>query len=185
MRENLSSAENQQERSKEFWRGYVVGLVDAEGCFHVAFQRRADLPLGISIIPEFQVSQNEKSKKALEQLQTIFGCGYIKPNHRHSRDTTLVYIVRDRIDLLTKIIPFLEINLLVTEKQNDFRLFARIVRMMNQGEHQKISGIEKIINLAYQMNNGGKRRKVSSQQLITLLKSSETIRKTPTKSVKT
>lgn len=49
---NPLSADNQQERSKrQFLRGYVVGLVDGEGSFHIAFQKRDDLPIGISIIP--------------------------------------------------------------------------------------------------------------------------------------
>lgn len=181
MRKKPSSAENQQERSKEFWRGYVTGLIDSEGCFHVAFQRRKDLPLGISIIPEFQISQDERSKKALEKVQLILGCGYIKPNHRHSNDKTLVYIVRDRIDLLTKVISFLEVSPLQTEKRNDFQLFRQIVEAMNQGNHRIRQGVEKIIILAYKMNGGGKRRKISLSKLLTLLKSPETTRKTRAK----
>lgn len=177
MSDNPSSADNQQERSKEFWRGYVVGLIDGEGCFHIAFQVRKDLPLGISIIPEFHVSQNSASRRALERLKTLFDCGYIKPNHNHSEDKTWVFIVRDRIDLLTKVIPILEVFQLQTEKKNDFVLFAEVVRKMNQGLHRTRNGAVEIMSLAYRMNGGGSRRKIPLQRLIELLKSSETVRK--------
>ncbi len=178
-RENLTSADNQQERSKEYIRGYVTGLVDSEGSFHVAFQMRPDLPLGVSIIPEFHVSQNEESMIVLELTKKLLGCGYIKPNHRNSKDRTFVYVVRDRIDLMTKVIPFFEINTLQTSKKNDFALFAQIVRFMQLGVHRNSQGVKEIIRLAYQMNGGGSRRIRTERMLLSSLKSSETIRKTP------
>ena len=171
-----ASADNQQERSKEFLRGYVTGLVDGEGSFHIAFQKREDLPLGISIIPEFHISQSANSKKALEIAVKVLGCGYIKPNHRYSKDDTYVFVVRDRVDLITKIIPFFEYNNLITTKCNDFLIFARIVRLVRDGLHRTPDGTKKIINLAYSMNNNGSRRIRTKEELVTLLKSSETTR---------
>lgn len=177
--ENLSSADNQQERSKEFLRGYVCGLVDGEGSFHIAFAIRKDLPFGISVIPEFHVSQNFESRNVLELIKAILGCGYIKPNHRNSKDDTFVYVVRDRIDLLTKVIPFFEFNQLSTSKKQDFKIFSTIVRMINSGKHRVISGMREIIDLAYRMNAGGKRRIRKKEELFTLLKSSTTTCQNP------
>ena len=176
-RKKASSADNQQERSKrQFFRGYVVGLVDGEGSFHVAFPKREDLVLGISVIPEFHVSQNYRSIKVLELLKSILGCGYLKANHPGSKDNTYVFVVRDRNDLLTKIIPYFEVNNLLTTKINDFKIFATIVRMMDRGLHLNQKGIIKIIKLAYQMNEKGNRRKKKLKETIDSLKSSETIR---------
>ena len=171
-----ASADNQQERSKEFLRGYVTSLVDGEGSFHIAFQTRNDLPLGISIIPEFHLSQNAHSKRVFEIAQKVLGCGYIKPNHRNSKDCTYVLVVRDRVDLTTKLIPFFEFNELVTNKQKDFQTFAKIVKMMNRGLHRNKAAVTKIIDLAYTMNNQGSRRIRTKNDLVTSLKSSETIR---------
>ena len=176
---NPSSADNQQERSKEFLRGYITGLVDGEGSFHIAFGKRDELPLGISIIPEFHLSQNQESKKVLEITQRFLGCGYIKANHRLSNDKTYVLVVRDKIDLATKVVPFFEFNQLVTEKKKDFQIFAQIVRMVSLGQHKELKYVRKIIDLAYQMNGGGKRRIRSKQELFKLLKSSTTICQSP------
>ncbi|OQA52142.1 MAG: LAGLIDADG endonuclease [candidate division WS2 bacterium ADurb.Bin280] len=183
-RENPSSADNQQERSKMFLRGYVTGLVDGEGSFHIAFQIRKDLPLGISIIPEFHISQSSHSKGALEIAREILGCGYIKPNHRKSKDDTYVLVVRDRSDLLTKIVPFFQYYRLQTRKSDDFAKFCEIVGLMSKGLHKTTSGVRKIIDIAYTMNGDGARRIRTKQELITSLKSSETIRKSPPKADK-
>jgi len=183
IRENPTSADNQQERSKMFLRGYVTGLVDGEGSFHIAFQIRKDLSLGISIIPEFHISQSRRSKKALEIAREVLGCGYIKPNHRKSKDDTYVLVVRDRSDLLTKIIPFFEYYRLQTQKHDDFAKFCEIVRLMDRGLHRSVSGVKKIIGIAYRMNGDGTRRIRKKQELIASLKSSETIWKISAKSV--
>ena len=157
-------------------RGYVTGLVDGEGSFHIAFQKRNDLPLGISIIPEFHISQSAKSYDALEIAKRILGCGYIKPNHRNSKDKTYVLVVRDRIDLMTKVIPFFEFNKLITNKRKDFQTFAKVVRLVDKRLHLNKDGAKMIIDLAYTMNNEGARRVRSKKELIASLKSSETIR---------
>jgi hypothetical protein len=178
-RKKSSSADNQQERSKQYLAGYVVGLVDGEGSFHVAFPRRDDLTFGMAVIPEFHLSQHKESKQVLELTKKLFGCGYIKENHRNSADKTLVYVIRSKEDLLLRIIPFFEIYQLKTSKKKDFEIFARIVKLIHQGKHSEKKGLRKIINLAYSMNQSGKRRIRKKEDLFFALKSSETIRRTP------
>lgn len=179
MSKNPISADNQQERSKQFICGYVVGLVDGEGSFHIAFPKRDDLSQGISVMPEFHLSQHRDSQQVLELTKKLFGCGYIKENHPKSKDKTLVYIVRSRKDLLLHIIPFFEVNRLKTFKAKDFMIFAKIVRLIHQGQHQTKKGLLKIIDLAYKMNKSGQRRIRKKEDLIIALKSSETIRRRP------
>lgn len=166
---NPTSADNQQERSKQFFCGYIVGLVDGEGSFHIAFPKRDDLSGGFSVMPEFHLSQHCDSRQVLELAKRLFGCGYIKENHPKSSDMTLVYIVRSRHDLLTKVIPFFEINELRTLKANDFKIFAKIVRFIHKGKHKNKQGLIEIINLAYKMNKSGQRRTRKKEDLIKLL----------------
>ena len=134
-------------------------------------------------MPEFHLSQHRESKQVLELVQKLFGCGYIKENHPKSKDKTLVYIVRSREDLLLKIIPFFETYSLKTKKQKDFKIFAQIVRLVHQGQHQNLEGLLKIVGLAYTMNQSGQRRIRKKEDLITTLKSSETIRRNHLKKV--
>ncbi len=160
-RENVLSADNQQGRLQHRlspW--YVSGFVDGEGSFHIAIYKDAKMKTGWKIIPEFHVSQRVSSRSILDELIPFFQCGYVKANHRtNPKDVTYVYVVRDRNDLTEKIIPFFERYPLKTEKANDFRLFARIVRMMINNNHRTDPGVKQIITLAYQMNGSGRYRR--------------------------
>ena len=168
------SADNQQERLDS----YISGYVDGEGSFHVAIQKVKHVRFGYQLLPEFHVSQNLDYAKTLSVIQKRFGCGYIKENHPKSKDKTLVYIIRNRKDLLLRVIPFFETYSLKTKKQKDFEIFAQIVRLVHQGQHRNIKGLLKIVDLAYKMNQSGQRRIRKKEDLITALESSETIRRT-------
>src|SRR5579864_5438444 len=102
--DNLIGADNQQERLD----AYLAGFVDGEGSFHVAVQRNPSTRLGLQLVPEFHVSQNPERREVLDLLQRRLGCGRIVENHRGSRDTSMVFVVRKRDDLLRQVIPFFE-----------------------------------------------------------------------------
>ncbi len=168
LRKNAPSADNQQGRSGNgFEPWYVSGFVDGEGSFHVAIYPDASVKTGWRIIPEFHVSQRVSSKHVLERLILFFDCGYVKANHqKNPRDVTFVYVVRDRNDLLKKIIPFFEKHQLQTEKASDFKTFARVVRMMSQKIHCVSDGLQTIIELAYTMNGSGRYRKRQKETIV-------------------
>ena len=173
---NVLSADNQQERLRLPDPWYITGLVDGEGSFHVAIYKDERMRTSLKFIPEFHVSQNAPSQKVLEELQQFFKCGNIRMNHRgRISDQTYVFVVRNREDLLTKIIPFFQKHQLRTTKRKDFETFAQVVQMMSQGKHQEKTGAQEIISLAYRMNAFGKRRTTKQKDLITIVKSSETI----------
>ena len=168
--DNVLSADNQQGRLHEW---YVSGFADGEGSFHIALYKDVRMKTGWKVIPEFHVSQRVSSRSVLDSLVQFFGCGYVKANHpTNPRDVTYVYVVRDREDLMTRIIPFFQKFPLQTEKANDFRLFAQVVELMKKGEHRQEVGINSIIHLAYQMNGAGKYRRKN----IMSVKPSETTR---------
>ena len=79
--------------------------------------------------------------------------------------------------MLTKIVPSNIINCkLKKERFSDIR---KIIRMVSLGHHRNLKYVKEIIDLAYTMNGGGKRRIRTKQELYKLLKSSETIREKP------
>ena len=170
--DNVSGAVNQQERLD----AYIAGYVDGEGSFHVAIQRNPSTRNGWQLVPEFHVSQAIERRQVLDLIVQRLDCGRIQPNHRGSKDTTLVYVVRDRRDLLTKVIPFFETQPLLSSKQQEFLFFARIVRAMAQGQHLSKEGFQTLAELALSMNGGGKYRRVHGARRRP--ESSETIRQT-------
>jgi LAGLIDADG endonuclease len=155
-RDNVPGAANQQERLD----AYLAGFVDGEGTFHVAVCRSESTRAGFQLVPEFHVSQNPERRQVLDLLEQRLGCGRIRENHRGSRDTTLVFVVRRRLDLLQQVIPFFEANPLLSSKQQEFVTFAAIVRAMAAGEHLSLSGFEALKARALTMNGGGRYRRV-------------------------
>src|SRR5687767_11492282 len=115
-RDNAPGADNQQERLD----AYIAGFVDGEGSFHVAVQRNPSTRVGWQLVPEFHVSQAPERRQVLDLIAQRLDCGRIRANHRGSSDTTLVFVVRNRDDLLTKVFPFFEAQPLLSSKQGDF-----------------------------------------------------------------
>ena len=156
-RDNASSAVNQQERLDS----YIAGYVDGEG--FVSRRRSTESETtraGWQLVPEFHVSQNAERRQVLDLIRTRLGCGRIQANHRRSADTSLVYVVRNRNDLLTKVIPFFERHPLLSAKQEEFVAFSAIVRSMARGEHLDREGFRSIRTAAVSMNGGGRYRRV-------------------------
>lgn len=177
MSEKVLSADNQQERSISIQPWYITGFSEGEGTFHIALYKDPKMETSVKVIPEFHINQSYLRISTLREIQQYFGCGYIKANHvKNSRDTTYVYVVRNRDELLKKIIPFFERYKLRSVKQLSFETFAKIVRMMAKGQHRTKAGVRKIIDLAYTMNVDGKYRLRKKEELFKILKSSETIR---------
>ncbi|MBI5005221.1 MAG: LAGLIDADG family homing endonuclease [Candidatus Lloydbacteria bacterium] len=129
---------------------YIVGLVDGEGSFTV-YVKNIDREKGakrrVRVEPKFYVKLIEKDKHILYSLQQFFGCGSVyfqkdtRPNHQHCYR----YEVYNRDDINRVIIPFFQKHTLkFSSKKNDFRIFCKIMRMVNNEEHLKKSGLKKM-----------------------------------------
>lgn len=177
--DNAMSAGNQQGRPNRCLSSYVSGFVDGEGSFHIAVQRSPTVKWRWQVVPEFHVSQHQSDKELLELIQGTFGCGYIKPNHwTKSGDLTLVYVVKNRRELLDTVIPFFEEFPLITSKKESFHKFAVIVRRLERGDHRTLEGLKDLLRIAFSINRGGSYRKLSLEAIFNDLEPSETIRQT-------
>jgi hypothetical protein len=176
--DNVSGADNQQERLD----GYIAGYVDGEGSFSVSVQRNASCRVGFQLVPEFHVSQNGDRAQVLEVIRCRLDCGYIKPNSK--RDRALVLVVRNRSDLLEHVIPFFERVPLLSAKQADFERFAAIVKRMALGHHRTRSGFEILLRQAVSMNGAGRYRKVRWEELVALQNPQRLVRRTGRKARK-
>ena len=140
---------------------YISGYVDGEGCFTVTFNKRAKAKLGWELRPSFSVSQNEDRRQVLDLMQEYFGCGYIR---RDYADKTVKYEIRDHNDL-EKVITHFDQFPLLSKKQKDFELFKKVCRIIGVRRHLQKDGFADIVNLAYQMNGSGKRKRTKEEIL--------------------
>lgn len=160
---NTSRADNQQEKLLTI--GWILGFVDGEGCFSISFVKQPDrqeavrirrgYTTGYQVTHEFTVMQGARSLKNLKELRSFFGVGAIYINRRHDnhKEDLFRYSVSRRDDLLNVIIPFFEKYRLRTVKKQDFRLFARCMKLIQWGKHLTRGGVIQIALLTEKMNH--------------------------------
>ena len=132
---------------------WVVGFVDGEGCFYVGVNSQPEMKTGYQVLPEFTVVQHEQDIQLLYALKQFFGCGVVRQNH----GDRMAYRVRGVDHLQERVIPFFEQHPLKTKKHLDFLKFRKILMMMYRNEHLTLDGIEKIRQIASEMNRGRER----------------------------
>ena len=170
------SADNQQGSLDKNLCNYLVGFVDGEGTFHIGIHKRNSLTTGWQVYYEFHVSQNYDKVSILKDIKKTLGCGYIKPNHRNSNDKTYVLVVRNKKDLLGKVIPFFKKYPFRSPKQKEFEKFVKVVKIVEKKGHLNRKGLLKIAKIAYSMYGNGKYRKTSLNRITVSPDPSETIR---------
>jgi len=143
---------------------YVSGLTDGEGCFCISLSVRRKLCTGIEVRPSFALSLNERDLSLLEDLQTFFGCGWIR---QPRGDRTYKYEVRSVADLMAWILPHFEAHPLQGIKARSFDGFSRVCQMVWQGDHLRPDGLRDIIDVACELNLG--RRRTSRDTLLRVL----------------
>ena len=137
---------------------YVVGLVDGEGSFTV-YIRNPDVisyaKRRVVVEPKFYLKLVERDKDILVSLQSFFGCGsiYYQKDTRPNHQPCYRYEVFRWEELTTIIIPFfLEHPLLFPTKQQDFKIFVRLMKQLNRGVHKTDSGLRQLFELKQQMH---------------------------------
>jgi hypothetical protein len=145
---------------------YLIGFIDAEGCFYIGVVPSKETKNKWQIIAFFKVSQNPSGKVILDKMKQYFDTGYVKPNDTIvSSDKSLAYVVRSIKDLMHHVIPKLEGKLVV--KRKVFLQFKKVVTMMYERKHLEKKTFKEIIDIAYAMNT--QKRKIKKEDILSSL----------------
>ena len=149
---NVSSAGKWQERPDLAW--WIVGFVDGEGTFAINLFRNKTSELGWQCFPEFVITQGKGSIYSLLSVKEFFGCGQIYVNNRkdNHRENILRFCIRNRMDILNKVIPFFKVYKLKTKKREDFEKFYKIIYMLEKKLHLTNDGLSSIAKIVENMN---------------------------------
>ena len=156
---------------------YLAGFTDGEGSFNVSLKRDPEYRTRWHIEPSFNVSQRDRTSLVL--FKRYLGVGGL----RQRKDGVTYYEVRNYHALQERVVPFFKrFSFFSSTKKRNFSLFKRVVELMNEGKHTNKEGLEEILRLRENMNEGrGRKRKYSlDDYLDSQTKSSETIRYAPT-----
>ena len=150
---------------------YLAGFVDGEGSFNVSFRPRNDFKIPWKISLCFNISQKDKVILAL--FKRYLSCGTL----RTRPDGVWYFEVNNFTSIIENVIPFFEkFNFLSAKKKRDFQKFKELAEIIKNDGHLTLPGIEKILSIRKEMNDGG-RRKYGDIEIIEKIKeSSETTR---------
>lgn len=129
---------------------WMAGFITGEGCFFIKLNKgRNKAGLGVQLI--FQISQHIRDEGLLKSFVTFFKCGnYIKPLQKEWG----YYQCSNFFDNYNKIIPFCTLYSIRGVKGKDFSDWVKAAEIINKGEHLRLEGSSKIINIKAGMNTG-------------------------------
>lgn len=149
-RDNLTSADNQQERLKRISRNighYLAGFADGEGSFNISLvKRNLDYKYGWKIVASFNISQRDPTIPIL--FKETLGCGTI----RYRRDGVCYFEVR-RIDDLNIIVrKFFEKFPIQSHRQaSRLRHLLQDVDLIARQEHLNPKGFKDVLSIREKM----------------------------------
>jgi hypothetical protein len=157
---------------------YLAGFTDGEGSFNVCFRRRDDYAMPWKVSLCFNVSQRDKTVLVL--FKKHLRCGTL----RQRQDGVWYYEVNNFTAIVENVIPFFDrFGFLSSKKQRDFAKFKQLATFLLNGKHLTKAGIDEILAVRRDMNDGGAmRRKYSDEVILNLFEpreSSETARQAP------
>ena len=144
---------------------YLAGFTDGEGSFNVSFRKRTDYKIPWKITLSFNVSQ--KDPVILSLFKKHLECGSLR---ERKNDGVWYYEVTNFHAIQTNVIPFFKrFKFLSAKKKRDFSKFQQIAKLIETKEHLTIQGIQKILKIRKDMNDGGKRN-YSDQEILRILR---------------
>jgi len=127
---------------------FVTGFADAESSFSMSVFKSKTTATGWTIEPCFIITLHKKDIELLNKIRLFFGVGYIST----WGDKFARYRVRSRQDLEI-IISHFEKYPLQTPKIIHFRVFCRILELMEKKFHSNLEGFLELLSLINKLNN--------------------------------
>lgn len=141
---------------------YLAGFADGEGSFNVSFRKRKDYSMPWKVYLCFNVSQKDRVILAL--FKKHLQCGTL----RSRSDGVWYYEVNNHSSITNNVIPFFNrFVFLSARKKRDFSKFKKIAKLIDDKKHLEREGIQEILKIRSEMNDGGK-RKYSDKEILSI-----------------
>lgn len=140
---------------------YLAGFADGEGSFNVSFRKRKDYAMPWKVSLCFNVSQRDKVILAL--FKRHLKCGTLR-----SREDGVWYYEVNNINAIEEnVIPFFNrFGFLSAKKKRDFSKFKQLAKIIKEGNHLNRTGIQSILDIRKEMNDGGVGKRKYSDEMI-------------------
>ena len=137
---------------------FIVGLIDGDGSFNVSFQYKPYPRIRVN----FTVVQETSCKELLNELKTFFGCGNV-----YDLPSAASRYQVENVDLiLSKIVPILNKVTFNTQKSIYYDTIIKVSEAIKIKGYKSTEDFINIVELAYDTNKLGKRRKLTKKEFI-------------------
>jgi hypothetical protein len=127
---------------------WVTGFTDGEGCFMATLEKIKSSEGKFGVEPCFQIGLHSRDLNLLIQIKSFFGeIGTI-----YTYNNITVYKIINIDDILEVIIPHFDKYPLITQKQNDYIIWKKIINLIRDGKHLDEKGLTEILNLKVSFN---------------------------------
>lgn len=152
--ETPSLPEKQDEMSLDF----ITGLVDGDGSFNVTFQISPYKRVRVN----FTVVQETSCKEVLNELKAYFGCGNV-----YDLPSAASRYQVENVDLmLSNIKPIFDKVIFNTYKAGHYEIAIKVSEIIKAKGFKSNDAFKEIVELAYESNKLGKRRRISKEELM-------------------
>ena len=109
---------------------WLTGFTTAEGCYYIDIYRSKSNKLGFVVRLVFSIGQHKRDEALLISFIYYLNCGTVNKNK-----DICVFRVTKFDDIVNKIIPLFNNNLILGVKAEDFNDFCKVAEMMKKKEH--------------------------------------------------
>jgi len=132
---------------------WFAGMVEGEGSFNVSVKAHPTTKVGLTVDPEFSITQSSLASEVLLDALDIFKTGRI--SWKQGSERTLVYKITTRQTLLEKVCPFYETYSLKhasAYKNNRYTIFKELLFLMKDKKHLNIESFcNEILPLCFEL----------------------------------
>jgi len=139
----------------------LAGIIDGDGSFWVSFEKTGKM------IPGFSITLDTATKPVLDKIKEQFNnVGLVL----EKKKTYWTFIIQSLKALREQIIPFMDLNPIFSERAGHYAIFRKVCFMIQNEKPLTLQTKLEIVELAYNANKSGKRRKIPKAEYIELLK---------------
>lgn len=136
---------------------YIIGLTDGEGSFsaYIRPPKKEHGSKSYRVECHYYLKLREDELPLLKKVKKFFGCGRIsfQKDKRENHRDCYRFEVSNLKDINNVIVPFFGRKLLYSSnRRRDFKIFCKIVSLVNEKAHQRENGLKKILKLKSQMH---------------------------------
>ena len=132
-------------------KDYIIGLIDGEGSFTVFLRKVGKYR---KVEPHLYIKMRKEELPLLKNVKKFFGCGWIslQKDKRKGHSDCYRFEIGSLKDLKNKVIPILKGQLKSIKRKKDFKIFERILKIMERKEHLTPLGWKKIKKLKQKLH---------------------------------